>query len=247
MMTARLAENHCIYAVGDVHGRADLLMGMLAQIQDHVAHLPPNTRTEVVMLGDYIDRGSQSAQVLDLLSIGVVPTLRLRCLRGNHETMMIAALQDPHCALVDRWLLNGGVETLASYGLRRDQVAMLDQVLPSLHRRFLKSLASSYSCGGYFFVHAGVDPRQPLTAQNEEALMWIRDPFLTHQGDFGQVVVHGHTIVEAPQALPNRIAVDTGAYRSQRLSCAVLHGDRVSFLQHSAPGIALPDHANYYG
>jgi serine/threonine protein phosphatase 1 len=240
MMTNSLAANHCIYAVGDVHGHADLLIGMIAKIQAHAAHLPPSTRTEVVMLGDYIDRGPQSAQVLDLLSLGMGPYLRLRCLRGNHEAMMMAALQDPYCPLVERWLENGGVETLASYGLRGDQVALLDRVLPSLHRRFLDTLASSYHCGGYFFAHAGVDPRRPLTAQREEALMWMREPFLSHQGDFGSVVVHGHTIVDAPQALPNRIAVDTGAYRSLRLSCVVLYGEQVSFLQQSAPGVALP-------
>lgn len=239
-MRAQTPSNVCLYAVGDVHGRADLLLGLVHQIQAHAESLPPTIRTEVVMLGDYVDRGPQSAQVLDLLVTGFGSRLQVRCLRGNHEALMMAALQDPHCALAERWLANGGVETLASYGLRADQVALLDQVLPDLHRRFLNGLANSYQRGGYFFAHAGVDPRRPLDQQKEDALIWIREPFLSHRGDYGAVVVHGHTIVERPQALPNRIAVDTGAYRSLRLTCAVLQGGHVRFMEQTLPGVARP-------
>jgi serine/threonine protein phosphatase 1 len=192
------------------------------------------------MLGDYVDRGPQSAQVIDLLVTGFGPRLQVRCLRGNHEAMMMAAVQDPHCAMAERWLANGGVETLASYGLRADQVALLDQVLPDLHRRFLHGLANSHRRGDYLFAHAGVDPRRPLDQQKEEALIWIREPFLSHQGDYGAVVVHGHTIVDAAQQHSNRIAVDTGAFRSLRLTCAVLQGNAVSFLEQTLPGVARP-------
>jgi serine/threonine protein phosphatase 1 len=192
------------------------------------------------MLGDYVDRGPQSAQVIDLLVTGFGPRLQVRCLRGNHEAMMMAAVQDPHCAMAERWLANGGVETLASYGLRADQVALLDQVLPDLHRRFLSDLANSHRRGHYLFAHAGVDPRRPMDQQKEEALIWIREPFLSHQGDYGVVVVHGHTIVDDAQQHHNRIAVDTGAFRSLRLTCAVLQDENVSFLQQTLPGVARP-------
>jgi serine/threonine protein phosphatase 1 len=222
-----------LYAIGDVHGRADLLDRVLASIDaDRAAH--PAARTVEVFLGDYIDRGPQSRQVLDrLIARGQVQ--EIVCLKGNHETYVAGVLSDP--AILREWRLYGGFETLLSYGvvptlnLDADEQAKLSEAfgraLPDSHRRFLDGLETSFTCGDFFFTHAGVRPGIPLAKQREQDLLWIREDFLLCNDDFGKVVVHGHTPVREPDIRPNRINIDTGAYATGQLTCLVLEEDKI--------------------
>jgi serine/threonine protein phosphatase 1 len=190
-----------------------------------------------VFLGDYIDRGPASRDVLDHLVIRD-RTFRSVFLKGNHEGFLTGFLSNP--SILEHWQYNGGLETLLSYGVRPSlnadaatQVqlaAALDEALPESHRQFIRKLESSFVCGDYFFVHAGVRPGIPLTKQREEDLLWIRQDFLLHEEDFGKVVVHGHTPVPQPDVRPNRINIDTGAFATGQLTCLVLEDDRVDFM-----------------
>ncbi len=233
----RMPEGLRIYAIGDVHGRADLLERLLSRIDAHrAAH--PVTRPVVLMIGDYIDRGPSSRDVLDLL-INSARSREMIFLRGNHEVFIDRFLQDPE-TLRD-WSRIGGLETLMSYGLKptlnpdpdtqKELAAALNAQLPNIHRRFLADLRTSFACGGYFFAHAGVRPGIPLSQQSEDDLMWIRDEFLLHEERFEKVVVHGHTPVREIDIRPNRINIDTGAYATGRLSCLMLEDHRVEPLE----------------
>jgi len=229
----RLPEGVRIYAIGDVHGRADLLERLLTRIDAHIAR-HPIVRPIQLMIGDYIDRGPSSREVLDLLTKWT--WLReMILLRGNHDTFVREFLQQP--ATLREWSRIGGLETLMSYGVRpsinadaaaqREIARAFDAALPMAHRMFLNNLISSFSCGGYFFAHAGVRPGVPLREQRDDDLLWIRDDFLLHEDDFGKIVVHGHTPVGEIDIRPNRINIDTGAYVTGRLSCLVMEGDHV--------------------
>jgi serine/threonine protein phosphatase 1 len=229
--TAKLPRGLRIYAIGDVHGRADLLDALLSRIDtDSVAR--PILRPIYVMIGDYIDRGPGSREVLDLL-ISCSKGREMVCLRGNHDTLIHDFLQDP--GTLRSWSKLGGIETLMSYGLRppinpdvatqQELARALDTVLPKAHRDFLRELPSSFTCGHYFFAHAGVRPGIPLAKQRDDDLLWIRDDFLLHEDSFGKIVVHGHTPVREIDIRPNRINIDTGAYATGRLSCLVIEGD----------------------
>ena len=225
-----------IYAVGDVHGRADLLAALLARIDDDLKSNPV-ARPIQVFLGDYIDRGPQSRQVLDLL-IARRRQHEMLFLKGNHEVYASHVLGAP--SALSEWKHMGGVSTLLSYGVTpcaRDnpqavQAAAIafGQAVPSSHRRFIGGLALSFTCGDFFFAHAGVRPGIPLRQQWQQDLLWIRDEFLLHEEDFGKIIVHGHTPVRQPDIRPNRINIDTGAYATGRLTCLVLEGDQISFL-----------------
>lgn len=228
-----LPEGVRIYAIGDVHGRADLLDRLLMRIEAHLAAYPV-VRPIHVLVGDYIDRGPSSREVVDLL-IRMAQSRELVVLRGNHDILIKNFLVNP--ALLREWSRLGGLETLMSYGLKpplnadepaqRDLAQELDAALPPAHRRFFDSLTPSFVCGSYFFTHAGVRPGIPLAQQREEDLMWIRDDFLLHEGDFGKIVVHGHTPVREVDIRTNRINIDTGAYATGRLSCLVVEKDQV--------------------
>jgi serine/threonine protein phosphatase 1 len=225
-----------IYVVGDVHGRADLLAQVLASIDADVA-VYPAARVIHVFLGDYIDRGRQSCQVLDIL-ISRTRYHHMVCLKGNHETYVPDFLRDP--AMLDQWRHFGGLETLVSYGVtpsmnadEKEQRALAEafrQALPDSHRCFLSNLKTSFACGDYFFAHAGVRPGVPLSRQHEYDLLWIRDDFLLHEEGFGKIVIHGHTPVKEPDIRPNRINIDTGAYATGRLTCLVLEGEEMAFI-----------------
>jgi serine/threonine protein phosphatase 1 len=225
-----------IYAVGDVHGRADLLTRLLARIDaDLSAH--PIARPCQVFLGDYIDRGPHSRQVIDLL-IAWRRRHEMLFLKGNHEDFALEFLSDP--TKLSEWKQVGGMSTLLSYGVKtagrtdaeaEEQTAIaFRRALPESHLRFLGSLVLSFNCGDYFFSHAGARPGIPLRDQHQQDLLWIRDDFLLYEEDFGKVVVHGHTPVMTPDIRPNRINIDTGAYATGRLTCLVLEGDKISFL-----------------
>jgi serine/threonine protein phosphatase 1 len=195
------------YAIGDVHGRFDLLVRALAAIGD----LEPQD-ARLVLLGDYVDRGPQSREVVDRL-IGLSKSDRVTCLRGNHEEMMVRALEgDPQGALT--WLSNGGGETLASY----------EGEVPPEHLDWMRRLPVSYETQHHFFVHAGVRPGVPLDRQAPEEMVWIRGRFLDSDEDFGKHVVHGHTPDLEPELRPNRTNLDTGAFRTGTLTVGVFDG-----------------------
>lgn len=227
----QLPEGMRIYAIGDVHGRADLLDRVLSRIDAHVAAYPV-VRPIHVLIGDYIDRGPASCEVLDHL-INSAQGREMVFLRGNHETYMLEFLQNP--AVFRDWGKIGGIETLMSYGLKppinadaatqKELASALNSVLPKAHRDFLGSLISSFSCGGFFFAHAGVRPGVPLAKQRDDDLLWIRDDFLLYEEDFGKIVVHGHTPVRELDIRPNRINIDTGAYATGRLTCLIIEDD----------------------
>ena len=219
-----------IYAVGDIHGRADLLETLLRQIAADAAR-HPDAAKRLIYLGDYVDRGPASSAVIDMVLHDRPPGFQVVPLMGNHEEMMLRFLED--LGVGRTWMMNGGDATLRSYGVEPPSMfagtpAFLDaqerfaERLPASHRRLLESLAISRTEGDYLFVHAGVRPGVALDRQRTEDLLWIRDEFLDSTFDFGKVVVHGHSISLDPEFRPNRIGIDTGAYRSGQLTCLVL-------------------------
>jgi serine/threonine protein phosphatase 1 len=235
---ARAPDDTRIYAVGDVHGRADLLDRLHDEISRDAASAP-ESRKMIVYLGDYVDRGPDSAAVLSTLTERPLDGIEQVCLKGNHEDFLLRFLDDP--GICDLWLMNGGRATLRSYGLSVGRVggdeaaaalsAELRARLPDAHLRFLEGLPLSHQAGGYLFVHAGIRPGVELSRQTAEDLLWIREPFLGSPYDHGCVVVHGHTPVEAPDVRFNRINIDTGAVWSDCLTALVMHADQWSFLR----------------
>ncbi|NJC32952.1 serine/threonine protein phosphatase 1 [Sphingomonas jejuensis] len=216
-----------IYAVGDVHGRYDLLRRLLAAIaEDAGAHAG---RPTLILLGDYVDRGPASAEVLTALCwLRRESGARLHLLKGNHEALMLDALNDP--ATMPRWLAVGGDATLKAYGIDADDgepEALRDRLLdamPASHLRLLQSLELSVEIGDYFFVHAGIRPGTPIARQKAEDLIWIRDPFLTGSGALEKRIVHGHSWTsDKPHIDERRIGVDTGAWKTGVLTAVRLH------------------------
>jgi len=243
-----LASGDRIYAIGDIHGRSDLLDRLHARIRAHAADEPPGRRV-VVHLGDYVDRGPDSRGVIDRVMASLEtgrfagPLTGFDCvaLLGNHDAMMRDFLSDP-LEIGPGWMMNGAAATLASYGVeapRRpdDAKALLQarlallQALPPAHRRFLETLAPMHREGRFLFVHAGIRPGVALDRQAVEDLIWIREEFLHSTADHGAIVVHGHSIAPEPEFRPNRIGIDTGAYRSGRLTAVCLSDITVSVLQ----------------
>jgi len=237
---ARGPDGMRLYAIGDVHGRVDLLRDMHALIRRELRDEPvPDWR--VVHLGDYVDRGPESCAVIELLVAAMKADARNIVLAGNHDIGFLDFLMVPQAdGLFAKF---GGYDTALSYGVRldfRDMLylmpghAALCRAVPDSHLDFLSSLRFSASFGDYFFCHAGIRPGVALDAQDEHDLTWIRRPFLDHPGLFDKVVVHGHTPVEEPQLLPNRINVDTGAFRTGRLTAVRIDGVETRFLSVTA-------------
>ena len=234
---ARPPADTRVYAIGDVHGRADLLADLHALIREDATEAPESRRL-IVYLGDYVDRGPDSAAVIDLLLSEPMRGFEQVFLMGNHEDFLLHFLDDP--SVGPQWMANGGEATLASYGVVLDAPAeeadmaaasdALRKVLPKAHRDFLEALPVTHREGDYLFVHAGIRPEVPLEKQSVEDLLWIREPFLESRDVWEFVVVHGHTPVDGPEVHDNRIAVDTGAVWSGRLTAVVLHGPDQSFL-----------------
>jgi serine/threonine protein phosphatase 1 len=231
----RIPDGLSIIAFGDVHGCADRLDSLLDRIAERVAEFPER-RHIVVSVGDLIDRGPDSARVVARLIEGV-PGCEVVVLRGNHEAMMLDFIHGDEDA--ENWLHNGGLHTMASYGIDRYKVlaeeASLDALrrallanLPPEHLAFVLATRFSFECGGYFFVHAGVRPGVPLDRQKEEDLIWIRDEFLDWEGDFGKRIVHGHTPVDVATFKPNRINLDTGACFGGPLTAVLIEGSEVT-------------------
>jgi serine/threonine protein phosphatase 1 len=229
---ATLPDDVRVYAIGDIHGCLDRLVTLHEMIADDIATRPVG-HTTLVHLGDYVDRGADSAQVIDwLINQPPVPADTIVNLMGNHEYMMLSAIAGADQAAASLWLTNGGADSLLSWGISRAvPPAEWATRIPLQHLFFLRDLPVSHRIGPYFFVHAGVRPGIPLDQQTRHDMMWIREPFLSSRLDHGAVVVHGHTPKHEPLVLPNRIAIDTGAVLGGVLTCVVLEADRLGFLQ----------------
>jgi serine/threonine protein phosphatase 1 len=225
-----------VYAIGDIHGCVDLLMRLHEIIRED-AVCARERRKVVVYLGDYVDRGPSSAGVIELLMDNPLAGFETVFLKGNHEDFMLRFIENPEVGSL--WLMNGGGATLASYGVTEsanpdrmgERQSEFVKRVPAAHRAFLERLALTHQEGDYIFVHAGIQPGLPLSEQKEEDLLWIREPFLSSAEKHGGVVVHGHTPVESPEVLPNRINVDTGAVWSGRLTALVAYGEERKFLR----------------
>lgn len=228
---ASLPAGTRVYAVGDIHGCLELLTELHRAIADDL-HARPVPDACLIHLGDYVDRGPDSAQVIELLLGDPLPGTRKINLIGNHEAMMLDALDAADDDLADHWRANGGADTLASWligqGIARGEWASR---IPPAHLAFVRGLEAMHREGGYLFAHAGIRPGVALDEQTEHDLLWIREPFLSFSGDLGAVVVHGHTPRPEPVMRSNRIGIDTGAVYGGKLTCAVLEADRLGFLQ----------------
>ena len=226
------------YVIGDIHGRLDLFDAMIAEIEtDDVARA--DGETHVVLLGDLVDRGPDSA--------GVVARTRawqaqrsVRVLAGNHEEMFLDAFEKPE--VLRHFLKHGGRETILSYGLSKKQFnamsldelfELLPRLIPQEERNYIAAFEEMIVAGDYLFVHAGIDPAVPLAEQRRRDLLWIRDRFLNHEGPLDKVVVHGHTIFDRVMDCGNRIGIDTGAFRSGVLTALVLETDQRRVIQAS--------------
>ena len=231
-----MPEGERVYAVGDIHGRLDLLNDIQREIAADLAANPAQHSVEV-FLGDYVDRGPQSRQVVERLASPDCIADQRVCLMGNHEQMLLEAYSDP--GAVEAWLMNGGIDTMRSYGAGARAAPMTGRsvqmafrsAFPAEHHDFLAGLPRMAVFGGYIFVHAGLRPGRPLVEQAADDLVWIREPFLSSTADFGAIVIHGHTPVSAPEIRPNRINIDTGAVFTGCLTCIVLEGQERRFLR----------------
>lgn len=233
-----VGEGARVYAIGDVHGRLDLfneLLEMIARDDRGRRPLP----SQLVLLGDLVDRGPASAQMVERAMSLAAFDGAVHFIKGNHEEVFIAAARgDARSAGFFRRI--GGMETLASYGLDADRYAAMSDVeladwmlahVPRAHIDFLDGFQDMLTIGDYLFVHAGIRPRLPLDIQDPADLHWIRGDFLNHRGDHGYMVVHGHSITTEVDEQANRIGIDTGAWRSGKLTAIGLEGSERWFLQ----------------
>lgn len=236
-LPGRLPEGIRIYTIGDVHGRHDLLESVLDRVREHLS-FNAVVRPFLIFVGDYVDRGPSSRQVLDTL-IRLSSYQDTICLQGNHESYVVDFLDNP--SSLSDWLRWGGLETLRSYGL--NPLNFLDPHAQELlaislthamhsngHLHFIRNLPTSFSCGDFFFVHAGVRPGVPLEQQSQRDMLEIRRDFLLCTSSFGKIVVHGHTPVAKVDIHANRINIDTGAYATGRLSCIAIEGDQLQII-----------------
>lgn len=242
-MTAKAAipAGRRVYAIGDVHGRLDLLHALACAVEED-NRAAPAARSTVIMLGDLIDRGPDSRSVVDYV-LDWQLRREMRIISGNHEEMLLTCLKNP-AALV-HFLRYGGTETLESYGVQTDMLDIADfdsvkdvllRAIPGRHRAFLASFEDMVEIGDYLFVHAGINPGAALHQQKASDLRWIREPFLSHMAPHSHMVVHGHTIARTVQLPGNRIGIDTGAYRYGRLTALVMEGSQRRFIQSCDEG-----------
>ena len=220
-----------VYAIGDIHGRRDLFAALAAAIDADDAQRP-RADTTVILLGDLVDRGPESAGVIEH-AIAWSRRRRVRLVAANHEEMFLDALQDT--GALRHFIRIGGRETILSYGITPQdfQRATLEELrqmvraaIPPAQLAFLATATESIRVGGYLFAHAGIKPGVEIDAQRSGDLRWIREPFLSSTADHGAVVVHGHTIVDEPEFRRNRIGIDTGAFASGRLTALCLEGEK---------------------
>lgn len=235
-------DGHRAYAVGDIHGRLDLLDQILEKIEADDGSRP-SAHTTIVFLGDLIDRGPQSAQVLERLRTYRPDFAKPVFLMGNHEEVLLRILAGETDVLPD-WLRFGGAECARSYGVDpggletiepNAAVRQLRRAVPKDHLTFLSEFADTASFGDYLFVHAGIRPGIRLAQQDAQDLRWIRGPFLDDRSDHGVIVVHGHTIAEEVDEQPNRIGLDTGACWTGVLTAMGVEGNERWYLQTVTP------------
>ena len=236
-----LPQGERVYAVGDIHGRADLFRALIDAIDlDDQTRGP--ARTTVILLGDLVDRGPDSAEVIRLARQWQ-NRRDVRILAGNHEEMFLLSFDKVE--VLRSFLRWGGKETLVSYGydeedLQKDEYeqvqARMAELVPQADRAFMETFEDQIRMGDYLFVHAGIDPFAPLDEQKRGDLLWIREPFLSHKGTLEALVVHGHTISDEPEELGHRIGIDTGAYQSGRLTALMLEGTEKHYLVTAEKG-----------
>lgn len=239
----------CLYAVGDIHGRMDLLTRLVELIEADAASLPPEVKPQIIFLGDYIDRGLQSRDVIEFFASGALDRFDPVFLLGNHEEALLRFLQE--ASFGTQWTRYGGGETLYSYGFAppntraslnsHEEMAKVREAwnrlwtdfrerLPESHLSFLQSLKAYHVAGDYLFVHAGLRPGLSLEEQSQRDMLWIREEFLDDGAPFDHMIVHGHTPEDAIYRDDRRIGLDTGAFLTGRLSAARLFGTDVAFL-----------------
>lgn len=234
-----------VYAIGDVHGMKELAAKAEAAIAADAGFRPDTS--VILYLGDLVDRGPDSAFLLDWLAVKSKTGAERMFLRGNHEAMMQAFLDEPISHL--NWLDFGGLETLNSYGILerpdklrkmrdRDIRALLDTTISHSHRKMLADMLDAVEAEDFFFAHAGVVPDRPLSDQTRDDLLWSRDRFMAHEGGFPKTIVHGHTPVERAVHAFDRVSVDTGAYMTGRLTVA-----KVSIVTKSVDFIVVTEAA----
>jgi serine/threonine protein phosphatase 1 len=240
---ASVPEGQRIYAIGDIHGRADLLAQLDRKIGEDAATAPPGTKKTIVYLGDYVDRGLDSKGVIDRFLTAPLEDFESIHLKGNHEDILLGFLED--ISIGPGWFDIGGDATVLSYGVRipagLSSAQRFEHVwkelrtrIPPTHLSFLSNLQLMHQSGDYVFVHAGIKPGVPLEKQESNDLMWIRDEFLDSRQDHGKVVVHGHKPTKQPDIQNHRIGIDTGAFATNVLTCIVLEGETQRFLSTAA-------------
>lgn len=231
-----IPPGHRAYAIGDVHGCAAELDQLLRKIARDCATAPGVSH--MIFVGDLVDRGPDSAGVIERLRGGNLPCDRHEFLMGNHEEAMLEAWGG-NTETLQGWLAYGGRETLESYGIDRAEtyrlgaeiISRMREAVPQTHIDFIRSFSDQVRIGDYLFVHAGIRPGVPLARQDSYDLRWIRDEFLGDgETDHGAIIVHGHTISQEPEIRSNRIGIDTGCYASGRLTALVLEGTGRRFL-----------------
>lgn len=227
------------YAIGDIHGRLDLFEVMIAGIEAEIAG-QPGFDHRIVLLGDLVDRGPDSAGVIERTRAWQ-HNRNVRVLAGNHEDMFLNAFEKPEA--LRHFLKHGGYETVLSFGLTSHDLSNLAleeiherycAIIPQSTRDYVAGFETMIRAGDYVFVHAGIDPARPLAEQKRSDLLWIRGSFLDHDGPLEKVVVHGHTIFDHVMDCGNRIGIDTGAFRSGVLTALVLEGEQRRILQARA-------------
>jgi serine/threonine protein phosphatase 1 len=240
-MTPQTPDDTVVYAIGDIHGRLDLLDRIQQRIADDATRRAASRR-QLVYLGDYISRGPDSAGVVDRVRDWLPEGFERITLKGNHEDLLLRFL-DGEIDTGRHWLDYGGLEAMAAYGVAisdreaRDYASVialhedLAGRIPASHLEFFRRLQISHRAGDYFFVHGGIRPGVPLPDQSDRDCLCIRKTFLNSDADHGAMVVHGHSISDQPEIRHNRIGIDTGAYRSGVLTCLVLAGATRDFLQ----------------
>jgi serine/threonine protein phosphatase 1 len=234
------------YAIGDIHGRLDLLEQMMTHIERDVAVNTTQNVIKIVFLGDYIDRGPQSCAVIERLIQIRQHSPHVICLMGNHEEILLNIIHGrSDDKMIDSWLGYGGRETLASYGissrvLYSDNIDDITQAartsIPKAHADFLASLDFNIGYGDYFFVHAGIHPARPLTEQRTQDFLWIREPFLGYTEPLEKMIIHGHSISRAVEERVHRIGIDTGAYATGKLTAIILENNTRRFIETSYAG-----------
>lgn len=228
-----------VYTIGDIHGRTDLLTALEDAIVEDAERADKSLRLFLVYVGDYVDRGGDSRGVISHLIAPPPPDFERVLLLGNHDLWMREFLEGGNVG--PNWLRHGGDATLASYGVKpnmqlseNERMADMQQRFAGLvseeHKLFLSDLDLVFDLGDYYFCHAGIRPSRPLAKQIPNDLLWIREPFLSWNGESNKVIVHGHTITQAPVVKRNRIGIDTGAFASETLTCVVLEGTTQRFI-----------------